>query len=102
MYKRFISPTFLAIALTLLLAGSVVLAVIMFSDNYSLSKLTLEGSGGGSMVSDNYKINLTVGQVGSGSASSANYQIGLGFWSGISAGADGGTDVYLPVVTKKN
>ncbi len=95
MYKRFISPTLLAIALTLLLAGGVVLAAIMSSDNYILSKLTLEGAGG-SMASANYRVNLTVGQVGVGSASSNNYQVGFGFWPGV--GGEG--NVYLPVVLK--
>ncbi len=97
MYKRFISPTLLAITLILLLSGGVVLAAIMSSDNYSLSKLTLEGSGG-SMSSDNYRVNLTVGQVGVGSASSENYQVGFGFWPGA---VRGGGNVYLPLVLKK-
>ncbi len=99
MYKRFISPTLLAIILILLLAGGVVLAAIMSSDNYSLSKLTLEGSGGGSMTSDNYRVNLTVGQVGVGSISGDNYRVDLGFWPGGAAGGDDG-NVYLPVVIK--
>ena len=75
---------FLIVAvLMVLLTGLVVdTAGTQTSDNFSAEKVLANSNGGGRAASDNYAVQLTVGQPVIGSAASDNYGVGLGFWYG--------------------
>ncbi len=76
-----------------LVSGSLVLS----STQYRLDWFTpLTTGGGGSADSDQYWINLTIGQAARGTSSSANYYICLGYWCGTWLDYP----VYLPLVLR--
>jgi hypothetical protein len=69
--------------LALLLTGLVVAtAGTQTSDNYAAERVLTNSNGAGEASSDNYAVQLTVGQTATGSAASNNYGVGLGFWYG--------------------
>ena len=64
-----------------LLAGNV---LAMSSSGYMLEWYTpLTGGGGGEASSENFAVNLTIGQTVIGNSSSASYGSGLGYWYGL-------------------
>jgi hypothetical protein len=84
----------LALFCTLSLVGG---ALALSSTQYRLDWFTpLTTGGGGSADSDQYGINLTVGQTAMGTFSSANYKLCLGYWCGTWLGYP----VYLPLVLR--
>jgi hypothetical protein len=89
------------LVLALMLAGSV---LAMGSDNYRLDWfVVLTGAGGGAASSDNYGVNLTVGQSAISLSSSDGYGACLGYWCGIATEySTTGHAVYLPVVLKQH
>ena len=92
----------LVVALLLLLATN---TLAMDSDNYALDWfVVLSGGGGGSAGSDNFGLDLTVGQSVRDLSSSDAYASCLGYWCGIATGYRiGGTQaVYLPIVLRSH
>ena len=72
-------------------------AQAMDSENYSIDWMVpLTGAGGRQVSSENYSLNLTVGQSVVGSAESASYQTRLGFWQDFLSIMK----IYLPLVLK--
>lgn len=70
----------LAVAVSLLLAGSV---LAMSSGNYRLDwYVVLTGGGGGPTESTHYATNFTVGQTAIGAANSTTYGAWMGYWYG--------------------
>ena len=70
----------LAVLLTGLLVAT---AGTQTSDNYAAKQVLTSSNGGGQAASDNYAVQLTVGQPATGSAASGNYSVGVGFWHGV-------------------
>jgi hypothetical protein len=81
----------------LLLTGS---TLAMDSDNYALEWFTpLTSGGGGAASSDNYAVNLTIGQTAVRASSSANYGACLGYWCGA---AEVEYEIYLPLMLQNS
>lgn len=58
----------------------------------------LTGSGGPTISSDHYQVDVTIGQTVTGSSSSSNYNLVLGYWAGA---ARSGIS-YLPFLMKSS
>lgn len=85
----------LLILLVCFLLTSTVMA--MSSTNYAIDWMVPLTGGGGPASSENYALNLTVGQTASRSSESASYQAGLGYWYGAGKTA---WEVFLPLMLK--
>lgn len=84
----------LALFCTLALVGG---SLALSSTQYHLDWFTpLTTGGGGSAGSDQYRINLTIGQAVQGDLSSTNYELCLGYWCDTWMGYP----VYLPLILR--
>jgi len=84
----------LALFCTLALVGG---SLALSSTQYRFDWFTpLTTGGGGSANSDQYGINLTIGQAARGTFESANYELCLGYWCGTWLDYP----VYLPLVLR--
>jgi hypothetical protein len=84
----------IALLCTVTLVGG---SLALSSGQYRLDWFTpLTSGGGGAASSDQYGINLTVGQTARGTLSSANYKLCLGYWCGVAPGYR----IYLPLILR--
>ena len=74
----------------------------MSSSNYILDWFTpLTGGGGGEAASDNYAVNLTIGQTITGASGSSQVNAGLGYWrGGTGPVGEYSWHVYLPLIMR--
>lgn len=84
----------LALFCTLALVGG---SLALSSTQYHLDWFTpLTTGGAGSAGTDQYRVNLTIGQAVRGISSSANYSLCLGYWCGTRMDYP----VYLPLILR--